>query len=158
MATMPSMIPIQRREPARTEYELVGSSHGMRRALNAVEMVAPTDCAVLIHGETGTGKELIARAIHDHSLRSNGPFVTLNCAAIPSGLLESELFGHERGAYTGAFTAAMGRFKWPIKERYSWMKSATCRSICSPSCYGFSRSRSSKGSAAPVPSASTSAS
>jgi len=83
----------------------------MRRALNAVGMVAPTDSAVLIQGETGTGKELIARAVHDQSSRRHEPFVTLNCAAIPSGLLESELFGHERGAYTGALNSAVGRFQ-----------------------------------------------
>jgi formate hydrogenlyase transcriptional activator len=77
----------------------------------AVGMVAPTDAAVLIQGETGTGKELIARAVHDQSSRRRGPFVTLNCAAIPSGLMESELFGHERGAYTGALNSAIGRFQ-----------------------------------------------
>ncbi len=90
---------------------MVGSSPGMRRVLNAVRMVAPTDSAVLIHGETGTGKELIARAVHDQSSRKHEPFVTLNCAAIPGGLLESELFGHERGAYTGALNSAVGRFQ-----------------------------------------------
>ena len=95
----------------RSEDELIGSSIGMRRALNAVHMVAPTDSAVLIQGETGTGKELIARAVHDQSPRRHEPFVTLNCAAIPSGLLESELFGHERGAYTGALNSAVGRFQ-----------------------------------------------
>jgi len=74
-------------------------------------MVAPTGSAVLIEGETGTGKELVARAVHDQSSRKHEPFVTLNCAAIPSGLLESELFGHERGAYTGALNSAIGRFQ-----------------------------------------------
>jgi formate hydrogenlyase transcriptional activator len=100
-----------RREAPRPANELIGVSHGMRRALNEVRMVAPTDSAVLIHGETGTGKELIARAVHEQSLRKREPFVTLNCAAIPSGLLESELFGHERGAYTGALNSAIGRFE-----------------------------------------------
>src|ERR1700688_4468490 len=81
---------------------IVGSSAALRGVLAMVWVVAPTDATVLINGETGTGKELIAEAIHKCSNRSNGPFVKLNCAAIPAGLLESELFGHERGAYTGA--------------------------------------------------------
>jgi len=111
MATLANTISISRREPSRTENELIGSSLGMHRALNAVSMVAPTDAAVLIQGETGTGKELIARAVHDQSARRHQPFVTLNCAAIPSGLIESELFGHERGAFTGALNSAVGRFQ-----------------------------------------------
>jgi formate hydrogenlyase transcriptional activator len=90
---------------------IVGNSAALRRALEMVRIVAPTDATVLIQGETGTGKELIAEAIHRCSDRSNGPFVKVNCAAIPAGLLESELFGHERGAYTGAVTRAIGRFE-----------------------------------------------
>jgi formate hydrogenlyase transcriptional activator len=90
---------------------IVGNSAALRRVLQMVRMVAPTDATVLINGETGTGKELIAEAIHKLSNRSNGPFVKVNCAAIPAGLLESELFGHERGAYTGAVARAVGRFE-----------------------------------------------
>src|ERR1700719_2722728 len=90
---------------------IVGNSAALRGALAMVRIVAPTDATVLINGETGTGKELIAQAIHNCSKRSNGPFVKVNCAAIPAGLLESELFGHERGAYTGAVTRSVGRFE-----------------------------------------------
>ena len=90
---------------------IVGNSDALRRVLDMVRVVAPTDATVLINGETGTGKELIAEAIHKYSDRSNGPFVKVNCAAIPAGLLESELFGHERGAYTGAVTRSIGRFE-----------------------------------------------
>jgi PAS domain S-box-containing protein len=90
---------------------LVGDSAAMRRVAGQVEMVAPTDATVLILGETGTGKELAARAIHHLSARCERPFVTLNCAAIPTGLLESELFGYERGAFTGALSRKIGRFE-----------------------------------------------
>jgi len=89
---------------------IVGTSEALRAVLNQVELVAPTDSTALILGETGTGKELIARAIHNLSSRSNRPFIKLNCAAIPSGLLESELFGHEKGAFTGAVSQKIGRF------------------------------------------------
>jgi len=90
---------------------IIGNSAAFRRVLCLVRVVAPTDATVLIQGETGTGKELIAEAIHKCSDRSSGPFVKVNCVAIPSGLLESELFGHERGAYTGACTRSIGRFE-----------------------------------------------
>jgi formate hydrogenlyase transcriptional activator len=90
---------------------IVGNSATLRGVLAMVRIVAPTDATVLINGETGTGKELIAQAIHNRSKRSNCPFVKVNCAAIPAGLLESELFGHERGAYTGAVTRSIGRFE-----------------------------------------------
>jgi len=91
--------------------EIVGTSTVLRRVLAQVETVAPTDSTVLICGETGTGKELIARAIHNLSPRHNNAFVKLNCAAIPTGLLESELFGHEKGAFTGAIAQRVGRFE-----------------------------------------------
>lgn len=91
--------------------EIVGKSAALRQVLKQVEMVAPTDSTVLIYGETGTGKELIARAIHNLSARRPNAFVKLNCAAIPTGLLESELFGHEKGAFTGAIAQRIGRFE-----------------------------------------------
>ncbi len=90
---------------------IVGQSSALRRVLQLVETVAPTDSTVLLLGETGTGKELIARAIHNHSRRCHRALVKVNCAAIPSGLLESELFGHERGAFTGAITQKIGRLE-----------------------------------------------
>ena len=95
--------------------EIVGNSAALRRVLGLMEIVAPTDATVLILGETGTGKELVARAIHRMSPRQSRPFVTLNCAAIPTGLLESELFGYERGAFTGALTQKIGRFEMANK-------------------------------------------
>src|SRR5258706_43970 len=91
--------------------EIVGESAALNGVLDQVQTVAPTDSTVLIEGETGTGKELIAHAIHTHSKRNGRPFVKLNCAAIPLGLLESELFGHEKGAFTGAVSQKIGRFE-----------------------------------------------
>ena len=91
--------------------EIIGKSATLRRTLKQVETVAPTESTVLIYGETGTGKELIARAVHNLSFRRANPFVKLNCAAIPTGLLESELFGHEKGAFTGAIAQRIGRFE-----------------------------------------------
>jgi formate hydrogenlyase transcriptional activator len=101
-------------EEIRSEFnfeEIIGDASSLKRALAQVEVVAPTDTAALILGETGTGKELIARAIHNLSPRRQRTFVKINCAAIPSGLLESELFGHERGAFTGALNQKIGRFE-----------------------------------------------
>ena len=90
---------------------IVGTSRALREVLDLVRTVAPSNSTVLVEGETGTGKELIARAIHQHSARRDRSFVKLNCAAIPLGLLESELFGHERGAFTGAVARKVGRFE-----------------------------------------------
>jgi len=101
-------------EELRAEYnfeDIVGKSEALRKALQQIQIVAPTDSTVLLHGETGTGKELIARAIHSLSARKSRTFVRLNCAAIPSGLVESELFGHEKGAFTGALMQKKGRFE-----------------------------------------------
>ncbi len=101
-------------EEVRTAHDfgdIVGESAALRRVLHQVETVAPTNSTVLIGGETGTGKELIARALHDLSPRRERTFVKLNCAAIPTGLLESELFGHEKGAFTGAIAQKVGRFE-----------------------------------------------
>jgi formate hydrogenlyase transcriptional activator len=109
MATALSLITAM---PAKSiEDELIGFNSGLRPVWNSVKMVARTDAAVLIQGETGTGKELIAKAIHEDSLRRSAAFVKLNCAAMPGGLIESELFGHERGAFTGAWTQTTGRFE-----------------------------------------------
>jgi len=90
---------------------IVGNSPSLRHALREARIVAPTDSTVLINGETGTGKELFARLVHELSGRRGGPFVSLNCAAMPDGLLESELFGHEKGAFTSAIAQRIGRFE-----------------------------------------------
>jgi formate hydrogenlyase transcriptional activator len=101
-------------EEIKTEYnfeEIIGQSAPVRELLRKVEQVAPTDATVLIRGETGTGKELLARALHDRSRRKDRPLVNVNCGSIPSGLVESELFGHEKGAFTGATQRRIGRFE-----------------------------------------------
>ncbi|WP_299823316.1 sigma-54 dependent transcriptional regulator [uncultured Pontibacter sp.] len=92
-------------------YEMVGSSPALGRVKQAIEKVAPTDARVLITGPNGSGKELVARAIHEHSNRSNGPLIEVNCAAIPSELIESELFGHEKGSFTSAVKQRIGKFE-----------------------------------------------
>ena len=101
-------------EPLRPEVQfegIIGRSQSLREVFAQLKIVAPTDSTVLLLGETGTGKELVARALHNRSSRRDRPFVRVNCAAIPSGLLESELFGHERGAFTGAIARRIGRFE-----------------------------------------------
>jgi len=103
--------PVDQDRNARRFEQIIGNSPVLESVLEQVEQVAPTDSTVLIQGETGTGKELIARAIHNLSVRCGRPFIKLNCAAIPFDLLESELFGHERGAFTGAIAQKIGRFE-----------------------------------------------
>src|SRR6266404_5014726 len=103
-----SIIPL---DSSASRGELIGFDRGLRNVWASLQKVARTDSAVLIQGETGTGKELVAKAIHEESCRKYGPYVKLNCAAMPGGLLESELFGHERGAFTGAVTQTAGRFQ-----------------------------------------------
>src|SRR5262249_33279867 len=109
-----------RQEEIRKQHdfeEIIGNSAALKAVLRQVETVAPTDSTVLILGETGTGKELVARAIHSLSARRQRTLVKLNCAAIPTGLLESELFGHEKGAFTGAISQRIGRFELAHKGR-----------------------------------------
>src|SRR6201981_3286831 len=89
----------------------ISSTPGLKSGWRRLQMVAPTGASVLLQGETGTGKELVARAVHDESLRKHGPYVKLNCSALPAGLAESELFGHERGAFTGAVSRTDGLFQ-----------------------------------------------
>src|SRR5262245_14215938 len=101
----------ERFQRAHRGEEIIGESPALREVLRQVEIVAPTDATVLLQGETGTGKERLAHAVHQRSIRRNHPFVTVNCAAMPAGLLESELFGHERGAFTGAIAQKLGRFE-----------------------------------------------
>ncbi len=107
------IIPISDSDAPRKDSSssLISSNPGLRSVWSAVQMVAPTDSSVLIQGETGTGKELVARAVHDESPRKHGPYVKLNCATLPAGLAESELFVHERGAFTGAVSRTDGRFQ-----------------------------------------------
>jgi transcriptional regulator with GAF, ATPase, and Fis domain len=101
----------RRGEAKRPLHEIVGQAESLRRVLDRARKVAPTECTVLVTGETGTGKELLARAIHTWSRRADRPFVSVNCAAIPQTLIASELFGHERGAFTGALQRRLGRFE-----------------------------------------------
>jgi transcriptional regulator with PAS, ATPase and Fis domain len=97
-----------------TYGDLIGACQGMRDVYKRIDKIAPTDISVLVAGETGTGKELIAREIHRHSPRAKGPFISINCGAIPENLLESELFGHVKGAFTGAVATKLGRFQAAI--------------------------------------------
>src|ERR1700691_3445841 len=110
--TMPNpMRSVSRTDGVARQDRIVGSCPALQHTLQQARIVAPTDSTVVIYGETGTGKELFASLVHELSRRSGGPFIRLNCAAIPEGLLESELFGHEKGAFTGAVAQRVGRFE-----------------------------------------------
>ena len=131
---------------------IIGKSAPMQRIYQLIEKVAPSKATVLITGESGTGKELIARAIHFNSPRREQPFITVNCGALPETLLESELFGHERGAFTGAVNLRKGRFELAHEGTLSWMKSAKCRPRSRSSSCACCRRWSSNGLAAARPS------
>src|SRR5262244_658670 len=109
MTTMNDTSALAEQAPNPSVHGIVGRSEALRKVLRLIESVAATDAAVLVRGETGTGKELIGGLIHALSTRRNRPFIKFNCTAIPAGLLESELFGHERGAFTGAIARRIGR-------------------------------------------------
>ena len=127
---------------------IIGSCPAMQEAYKAIGRVADQTFPVLITGESGTGKELVARAIYQHGPRAKAPFLALNCAAIPENLLESELFGHEKGAFTGADRRRIGKFEQCSGARCSSTRSATCRRPPRPRCCACSRSRRSSASGA----------
>ncbi len=131
-------------EPPCAEPELIGQSAAMREVFKAIGRAAATDAAVLIVGQSGTGKELVAHALHRHWDRAAGPFIRVNCGALPEGLVESELFGHERGAFTGADRQKLGRFERAEAAPSFSTKSASCRFRHRPrSCASSSRANSS---------------
>ena len=138
----------EKQEPQAEGDQLVGSSPPMQELYKSIGRIAPQDVTVLILGESGTGKELVARAIYQHSRRSQAPFLAINCAAIPESLLESELFGHERGASPAPIGGASASSSRPTAARSSWTRSATWRRPPRPSCCGCCRSSSSSGWAA----------
>ena len=138
--------------------EIVGKSDALKYVLTRVEQVAKTDATVLLQGETGVGKELIARAIHEKSSRSDGPYVKVNCATLPEALVESELFGHEKGAFTGADRQRKGRFELADGGTILLDEVASCLWARKRSYYGFSRKASLSGSVVPARSRSRSGS
>jgi DNA-binding NtrC family response regulator len=130
---------------------LVGPSKKMQEIFRLIEMVAPSTASVLITGASGTGKELVARTVHELSPRRGKPFVPINCAAIPETLIESEIFGHEKGAFTGAVSQKLGRFETADGGTLFLDEIGDVRSNCKRSCCASCRSTSSKGWAARIP-------
>ena len=128
--------------------EMLGQAPAMQDVFRAIGRLSQSIVTVLITGESGSGKELVAHALHKHSPRASGPFVAINTAAIPKDLLESELFGHERGAFTGAQATRRGRFEQADGGSCSSTRSATCRSSCRRGCCACSPTASSTASAA----------
>jgi two-component system C4-dicarboxylate transport response regulator DctD len=122
------------------ESKLIGRSPQMARVRQLVSDVAATRVDVLVRGETGTGKELIAQCLHELSPRKDGPFVALNCGGLPDNLLDSELFGHEAGAFTGAQKRRIGKIEYANKGTLFWTSSRACRWACRSSCCGCCRS------------------
>ena len=117
--------------------EMIGASESMRELTRLIRLVAPRSTTVLIEGETGTGKEVVAKAVHRLSERAGKPFVVLNCAAIPEALLEAELFGHTRGAFTGAVQSRTGGLRRRMEARCFWMRLERCQWRCRRRCCGF---------------------
>ena len=126
----------QAREPL---TGIIASSKKMLEISRTVEKIAPTDVTTLLQGESGTGKELIAKAIHSLSNRADQPFIAVNCAAIPENLLESELFGYEKGAFIGAVNTTRGKIEYAHRGRFCWMKLVICQYPCSPNYCVFCR-------------------
>jgi two-component system response regulator HydG len=118
---------------------IIGRGPAMKALFDTMALVTPSDATVLIYGESGTGKELIADAIHQNSSRKEQPFIKVNCAALPETLLESELFGHEKGSFTGAVARKQGRFQLAHKSSIFWMKSQKWHPLPKPKFYGFCR-------------------
>ncbi len=140
------------------KHEIIWKSERMRAVMDQIERVAASESRVCILGETGAGKELVARTLHEKSARRSGAFVTVNCAAVPADLIESELFGHEKGAFTGAAVRRPGKFELAHRGTLFLERSVTCHCPCRPSCCARSRGAKSNAWAAPSASRSTSGS